>query len=196
MGGWNLWKLTAIAMVLVTATAVVTGLVVAYWSGSAPERGLKQAAVSSPPAPPQAPSRQPTAPAPQSRASTVPRQVTAKQASRRVLTAGAPASPAPRVPTQEAIDACNRYAAEQAGQQDKAMQVAKDAVIGAVAGAAVGAAGGAIAGGGKGAGKGAAIGGVLGAGGGTLYGLNEAKKQDERYRDAYALCMRARGYGG
>src|SRR2546422_2384918 len=58
MGGWNLWKLTAIAMVLVTATAVVTGLVVAYWSGSAPERGLKQAAVSSPPAPPQAPSRQ------------------------------------------------------------------------------------------------------------------------------------------
>src|SRR3989454_11022735 len=91
---------------------------------------------------------------------------------------------------------CNRYAAEQAGQQDKAMQVAKDAVIGAVAGAAVGAAGGAIAGGGKGAGKGAAIGGVLGAGGGTLYGLNEAKKQDERYRDAYALCMRARGYGG
>jgi len=37
---------------------------------------------------------------------------------------------------------------------------------------------------------------VLGAGGGTLYGLNEAKKQDERYRDAYALCMRARGYGG
>src|SRR2546425_13249271 len=78
MGGWNLWKLTAIAMVLVTATAVVTGLVVAYWSGSAPERGLKQAAVSSPPAPPQAPSRQPTAPAPQSRASTVPRQVAAK----------------------------------------------------------------------------------------------------------------------
>src|SRR5438034_791960 len=39
MGGWNLWKLTAIAMVLVTATAVVTGLVVAYWSGSAPGRG-------------------------------------------------------------------------------------------------------------------------------------------------------------
>jgi uncharacterized membrane protein len=99
------------------------------------------------------------------------------------------------VPTQEVIDACNRYAAEQAGQQEKTAQVAKDALIGAVAGAAVGAAGGAIADGGKGAGKGAAIGGVLGAGGGTLYGLNEAKKQDERYRDAYALCMRARGYG-
>ena len=196
MGGWNLWKLTAIAMVLVTATAVVTGLVVAYWSGSAPERGLKQAAVSSPPAPPQVPSRQPTAPAPQSRASTVPRQVAAKPQPAVSPQPAVTPQPAPRVPTQEAIDACNRYAAAQAGQQDKAMQVAKDAVIGAVAGAAVGAAGGAIAGGGKGAGKGAAIGGVLGAGGGTLYGLNEAKKQDERYRDAYALCMRARGYGG
>src|SRR5881396_3441830 len=139
MGGWNLWKLTAIAMVLVTSTAVVTGLVVAYWSGSAPERGLKQAAVSSPPAPPQAPSRQPTAPAPQSRASTVPRQVTAKPQPAVSPQPAATPQPAPRVPTQEAIDACNRYAAEQAGLQDKAMPVAKDAVIGAVAGAAVGA---------------------------------------------------------
>jgi hypothetical protein len=191
MGGWNLWKLTAIAMVLVTATAVVTGLVVAYWAGSEPERGPKQAAVSPPPAPPKGPSRQPAAPAPQSRAA-----VAAKPQPAVSPEPAVNPQPAPRVPTQEAIDACNRYAAEQAGQQDKAMQVAKDAVIGAVAGAAVGAAGGAIAGGGKGAGKGAAIGGVLGAGGGTLYGLNEAKKQDERYRDAYALCMRARGYGG
>lgn len=202
MGGGNLWKLTAIAMVLVAATAVVTGLVVAYWSGSEPERGLKHAAVSSPPAPQQVSSRRPTAPAPPTRVTTVPRQVAANpqpavspQPAANPQPAVNPQS-APRVPTQEAIDACNRYAAEQAGQQDKAMQVAKDAVIGAVAGAAVGAAGGAIAGGGKGAGKGAAIGGVLGAGGGTLYGLNEAKKQDERYRDAYALCMRARGYGG
>ena len=126
----------------------------------------------------------------------MPRQVAAKPQPAVSPQPAVTPQPAPRVPTQEAIDACNRYAAEQAGQQDKAMPVAKDAVIGAVAGAAVGAAGGAIAGGGKGAGKGAAIGGVLGAGGGTLYGLNEAKKQDERYRDAYALCMRARGYGG
>src|SRR5437899_891254 len=59
-----------------------------------------------------------------------------------------------------------------------------------------GAAGGAIAGGGKGAGKGAAIGSVVGAGGGTLYGLNESKKHDERYREAYAGCMRSRGYAG
>ena len=69
-------------------------------------------------------------------------------------------------------------------------------LIGAVVGAAVGAAGGAIAGGGKGAGKGAAIGGVVGVGGGTLYGLNENKKHDELYRDAYARCMSSRGYAG
>src|SRR2546426_7994096 len=187
MGGWNLWELTAFAMFVVTARAVGPGLVVAYWWGGARERGLKQAAVPSPPAPPQAPSRQPTAPAPQSRASTVPRQVAAKPQPAVSPQPAVTPQLAPRVPTQEAIDACNRYAAEQAGQQDKAMQVAKDAVIGAVAGAAVGAAGGAIAGGGKGAGKGAAIGGVLGAGGGTLYGLHQAEEQEERDRGAHAL---------
>ena len=196
MGGWHLWKLTAVAMLLVAATAVVTGLVVAHWSGDETARGLKQGAVASPPAPPGVPSRPPTSPAPQSRAASVPRQVAANSRPAVSPPPAAHPQPAAPAPTQEAIDACNRYAAEKAGQQDKTMQVAKDALIGAVAGAAVGAAGGAVAGGGKGAGKGAAIGGVLGAGGGTLYGLNEARKQDERYRDAYALCMRARGYGG
>lgn len=29
---------------------------------------------------------------------------------------------------------------------------------------------------------------------GTLYGLNEDHKSDGRYRDAYARCMRSRGY--
>jgi len=52
------------------------------------------------------------------------------------------------------------------------------------------------AGGGKGAGKGATIGGIVGAGGGSLYGLNENQKHDRQYRDAYAGCMRARGYAG
>ena len=191
MSGWHLWKLTTIAMVLVAATAVVTGLVVAYLSGG--ETAPEQAAVV--PAPVVA-GRAPTSPAPQHRVATTRPQVAAKS---QPAVGPAPAvdpGPASRVPTPEAIEACNRYAAEQARQQDKTMQVAKDALIGAVAGAAVGAAGGAVAGGGKGAGKGAAIGGVLGAGGGTLYGLNEAQKQDERYRDAYALCMRARGYSG
>ena len=82
----------------------------------------------------------------------------------------------------------------QANTQDKATEVVRDAAIGAVIGAAVGAAGGAIADGGKGAGKGAAIGGLVGAGGGTLFGLNENRKDDEKYRDAYARCMRSRGY--
>jgi hypothetical protein len=100
----------------------------------------------------------------------------------------------PTAPSQSAIAACNKYAASEAGSNDKTMEVVKDGAIGAVVGAAVGAAGGAIAGGGKGAGKGAAIGGVVGAGGGSLYGLNENKKHDERYRAAYASCMRARGF--
>ena len=34
----------------------------------------------------------------------------------------------------------------------------------------------------------------MGAGGGTLYGLNENRKHDEQYRNAYARCMRSRGY--
>ena len=35
---------------------------------------------------------------------------------------------------------------------------------------------------------------IVGAGGGTLYGLNENKKNDDRYRAAYSSCMRARGF--
>ena len=34
--------------------------------------------------------------------------------------------------------------------------------------------------------------GVLGSG--TLYGLDQNHKRDERYREAYARCMRSRGY--
>lgn len=43
--------------------------------------------------------------------------------------------------------------------------------------------------------KGAAIGGG-GATAGTLYGLNEASKNDVRYQEAYRQCMRGRGYVG
>ena len=102
----------------------------------------------------------------------------------------------PAVPTQSEVAACNQYATGQTGQRDKTGDTIKDAGIGAIAGAALGAAGGAIANGGRGAGKGAAIGGLVGAGGGTLYGLNENQKHDERYRGAYAACMRSRGYTG
>jgi hypothetical protein len=97
-------------------------------------------------------------------------------------------------PTAAAVDACNQYAKNAAG--DKTLEVVKDAVIGGAVGAGVGAAGGAIAGGGKNAGKGAGIGGLVGATAGTLYGLNEAKSNDARYVEAYRACMRGRGYTG
>lgn len=163
--GWNPWKITAIGMAVVVVTALVTGLVVANWTGTERDRAAadKPAVTAEPPAKP-------------ARAATA------------VST----------TPSKSAIEACNRYAAAEAGDkrdtQDKAVEIVKDGAIGAAVGAAVGAAGGAIADGGKGAGKGAAIGGLVGAGAGTLYGLNENKKSDERYRAAYARCMRARGY--
>jgi hypothetical protein len=160
----NPWKLTAIGMAVVVATALVTGLVVANRTGG--DRTVQEQKTSTPE--PKAPHK---APAPATRVAS-----------------------APTVPSQSAVDACNKYAASEAGSKDKTMEVVKDGAIGAVVGAAVGAAGGAIAGGGKGAGKGAAIGGIVGAGGGTLYGLNANKKNDERYRAAYASCMRARGF--
>lgn len=170
---WNPWKLTAIGMALVVVSALVTGLVVAKWSGTDADR----MAVTSVETPKPVPAR-PAAPRP---VASAPRPAASPQ-------------PVSAVPTQAAIDACNQYAAAQVSQRDKTMEVVKDAAVGAVLGAAVGAAGGAIADGGKGAGKGAAIGGIVGAGGGTLYGLNENHKQDEQYREAYASCMRSRGY--
>lgn len=170
MDKWNPWKVTALAMALVMATALVTGLVVANWSGPSREDA------------------QPASPPSSGRLVQQPRS-------------GARPAPAQAVqailsPTKEVVDACNRYAAAQVGDSDKTTEVVKDAAIGAVVGAAVGAAGGAVAGGGKGAGKGAAIGGVVGAGGGTLYGLNENRRNDEKYRDAYSSCLRSRGYTG
>src|SRR5262249_38652909 len=154
MDKWNPWKVTALAMALVMATALVTGLVVANWSDTGREVA------------------QPTPSPTNTRLVQQPKAASVKPAaSQTQATAPAPATPA--VPTQEVVDACNRYAAAQIGETDKTKEVVTDAAIGAVVGAAVGAAGGAIAAGGKGAGKGAAIGGVVGAGGGTLYGLNE-----------------------
>jgi hypothetical protein len=94
--------------------------------------------------------------------------------------------------TQAEINQCNEYADSQV--TGKTTEVLKDAAIGGAAGAGTGAAGGAIADGGSGAGKGAAIGGLVGIVGGTLYGLNENKGHDDRYRKAYASCMRSRGY--
>jgi hypothetical protein len=93
---------------------------------------------------------------------------------------------------QAHVAECNRVAADSG--DSKTMEILKDGGIGALGGAAVGAGGGAIAGGGSGAGKGAAIGGLVGAVGGALYGMNENKKNDERYRQVYASCMKSHGY--
>jgi hypothetical protein len=161
---WNPWKMTAIGLGLVVAAALITGVVVANWSG---HEGT-QKVVTSP-----ATTKTPVATA-------------------QVAPTAAVAPPL-GVPSQAVIDACNQQAA-QAAPQSKTTELVKDGAIGAVVGAAVGAGGGAIVGGGSGAGKGALIGGVLGAGGGALYGVNENRKTDERYRAAYASCLRARGY--
>ena len=165
-GTWNPWKLFAVGMGLVAVTAVVTAAVVADWSGP-----KAVTSGSTPPAARAVPAE--PAPAP-----------------------GQRAAPAPQVPTAAVVEACNQYAAAHVGRQDKTTEIVKDGAIGAVVGAVVGAAGGAIADGGTGAGKGAAIGGLVGVGGGTLYGLNQSKQHDQRYRDAYAACMRGRGYRG
>jgi hypothetical protein len=186
-GNWNPWKLTAIGLALVMVTAVVTGIVVANWTGSAADRRVadtKPASepASTPPVKAMAPTAQP--PASPRVAATAPAPVAPPVSA---------AAPTPSVPTQAVVDACNRHAAT---TKDKTVEVVKDSAIAGLAGAAIGAAGGAIAGGGKGAGKGAGIGGVVGLGAGALYGLNENHKNDERYREAYAACMRARGYSG
>jgi hypothetical protein len=168
-GSWsNPWKLTAIGLAVVVVTALVTEIVVAHRFRTRADQQV--AAVST------TPSRAAVAPAPQPAVARTPQPVSS-------------------TPPRASIDACHQQA-EQASQRDKTMEVVKDGAIGALGGAAVGAAGGAIADGGRGAGKGAAIGGILGAGVGSLYGLNENQKQDQRYRDAYAKCMHARGHTG
>ena len=177
----NPWKLTTMAVLLVLATALATGLVVANWAPSqtrAPTDAPRSHfagnwAAAQPGGPAGAPvnSEASAAPAAQPR-------------------------PAPTVPTRADTVACNRYASAHAGQRDKTWEVAKDALIGGGATAGVGAAAGAIAGGGSGAGKGAAIGGLVGAAGGALYGINENRQADAGYRAAYAGCMRSRGFAG
>jgi hypothetical protein len=173
----NPWKLTAVGMALVIATVLVTGLVVANWKGQDSDKKVVDVT--------------PGRAAPRSAAPTAADTPTAPTA------AGTPAAPtAAGIPTQSAINTCNESAEAQAGQREKTKDTVIAGAIGAVAGAAVGAAGGAVVGGGSGAGKGAVIGGLVGAGGGTLYGLNENRKHDESYRNAYAACMRSRGYTG
>ena len=180
----NMWKMTAIGLVIAAVVAVVTGIVVANRTSSTDPRVAAPAA--SPPTtdPAVAPTPAPTAQAP-------------GVAPSKPAPAGAPTA-SKGVPPQTVIAECNRVAGDMSGPErgrnDKIVNAAKDAGIGALGGAAVGALGGGIAGGGKGAGKGALIGGGVGAGAGTLYGIYDNKKHDERYRSAYIGCMKAKGY--
>ena len=144
---WDPWKATAIGMALLMATAMVTGLVVANWTGPRPldsmaNVGPAQALRPAPARPPSTSAAVPLRPDP------APAAVTA---------------PPPAV-----VAACNELAARQTETRDKIGEAVKDATIGA----------------------------GFGAGGstGTLYGLREHKRHDKRYREAYAACMRSRGY--
>ena len=171
----NPWKVVAIGMGLVMTTAVVTGVVVANWTGNAADRKVVEA------------------PEPAAPSKAAPGKAAASKAAPQRLASTQRVAQAPARPSQSVIDECNRVAA-QPSTKDKTVEVVKDAGVGALVGAAVGAAGGAIADGGKGAGKGAAIGGIVGAGAGTLYGLNENSKSSDRSREAYAACMRSKGF--
>ena len=172
----NPWKMTAIGMALVVTTALVTGVVVANRSKPDERPATSQRADAA-----GAATAKPVG------------AITPEPATRPATPAHAQA-PASAVPKAAVVKACNEQAAAATGPRDKTVDTVKDGAVGALLGAAVGAAGGAIADGGKGAGKGAAIGGLVGGGAGALYGLNENRKHDAAYRDAYAGCLRARGY--
>ena len=127
---WNLWKMTAVGMVLIVSIAVVTGLVVAGWG---PREGTAPESASAP--------------------------------TRRVASGA-------RNPEPGDVSSCNQYAKAQAG--DKAIEVVKD--------------------GGPGAGKGAAIGGMVAATAGTLFELDNMKRNHARHVEADRACIKGRGF--
>jgi hypothetical protein len=183
----NYWKIVTIGILLVGASVGATLMI----TGKESKTGQPESA------------QVEVTPAPEAGEKGGPTPVPARVAqSTRTASAGVPPPPPQTAhrgrttqsayPSQSVMQACNQYANEQV--DSKTEEVLKNAALGAAIGAAVGAAGGAIAGGGSGAGKGAAIGGVTGAAGGTLYGLNETKSHDAQYREAYASCMRSKGY--
>ena len=77
-------------------------------------------------------------------------------------------------PSPADVEACNQYAKAQAG--DKAIEVVKEGAVG------------------RRAGTGAVNGGMVSAAAGTLYGIDERKKNDARYVEAYRACMKGRGF--
>jgi hypothetical protein len=143
--------MAALGLVFVMATALVTGLVVANWSGSSQEPELRR----------QAPAA--------SRSWQSTRTVSVKPSATPIVRGLAGAGP---IPTPEAVRACNQRAADEVAEPERAEDAVKM--------------GGLV--------KSVASGGEAGAGNGTLYGLNESRRNDEKYRAAYTSCMRARGY--
>ena len=144
--GWNPWNVAALGLILLMASALVTGLVVANWSGSSqePEPRRQEAA---------------TASRPWQSTRAVGMKPAAAPVARSVPVAAA-------IPTAEAVQACNQRATDEVGEPERTEEAVRDATSG----------------------------GVAAVGGGTLYGLNESRRNDEKYRAAYAGCMRARGY--
>ena len=130
--------MAALGLVFVMATALLTGLVVANWSGSS-----------------QAPELRRQAPA-ASRQWQSTRTVGVKPAAAPIA-AGGPAAIA--LPTAEAVQACNQRATDEVGEPGRSEDAVKKEELA-----------------------------------GSLHGLNESKRNDEKYRAAYARCMRARGY--
>ena len=202
----NQWKLATIGLLIVGITVLITSLVIGRGTevvppekivqtekeadtqvtNNEPEKKTKDAVkvATVPPASKPAPAPKPVYKAPPTSQSTPEPNI--------VYNSQPTNPPQPAYPPESVIQACNKYASEQVGS--KTGEVVKGAGIGALLGAATGAAVGAIAGGGKGAAKGAGIGAIGGGVGGTLYGLNENQSNDARYQEAYASCMRMRGY--
>ena len=180
---WNPWKLATIGVLVVFATALVTGIVVANYTGRQQPGNQEQANLEPPsqpqPNPPQANPQPPNQAPP--KAAVVPPPPPREAQGRRVAAR----------PSSADIEDCNRYAR---AAHDKATEALKGGLLGAAIGAGLGAAGGAIADGGSGAGKGAGIGGLVGAVGGSLYGLDQANRDDQAATAAYRACMKRRGY--
>jgi hypothetical protein len=185
---WNPWKVATVGMVVVFATALITGIVVARYAGSSRPESADTAAP--PDAAQPGTAAQPESAPPQPGAAAQPAPPPPPRANVAEAPRPAPHRVAAR-PTVEDVEACNHYA--NSVGRDKTTETFKDGLLGGALGAGLGAAGGAIAGGGGGAGKGAGIGGLVGAAAGTLYGLNDANKSPSASA-AYRACMKRRGY--
>ncbi len=183
---WNPWKFATFGILLVLATALITGVVVANYVGNPKTNpaAADQEAMQQPPASGQAE-------APALRVPPTPAEGSAPPP-RAAAQAPAPSRHARGEPSAAAIKACNSYA--HAASRNKTQETLGDTLLGGALGAGLGAAGGAIAGGGGGAGKGAGIGALVGAAGGTLYGLNQANQNDAHAAQAYRACMKRHGY--